>query len=272
MAVKLRPDKRREAEAPEEKKKIPEIKKEPARKLKGITDVHDGVQRLASQQPLMLDTMQLNPGVSLKEKGQTKTYPMPRNETMTRDEYNQLTGDGFTKRKSALDLQVDSLVDEFPVDNAFSPSKASDVTVGDEMRSDSESPKKKIPPLAADVHGVKNKRLAIGYRLGKRDRLPVAGSARLSRRIGPNPAPAPPIGATMGHGLVGEHDEFFFPDDARLSEWSESPTNQGSAQKISRLLMETGGHIMATHRKTGGGKLSSRNHPLLNALKNDKNV
>merc|ERR1719161_605328 len=56
-------------------------------------------------------------------------------------------------------------------------------------------PVQPAPPPA--VHNMKLKRDAVGFRRGARDRVPASGTMGMAGH-----RPQPPVGATMGHGLL----------------------------------------------------------------------
>mmetsp|Transcript_34636 Transcript_34636/g.62816 ORF Transcript_34636/g.62816 Transcript_34636/m.62816 type:complete len:686 (+) Transcript_34636:101-2158(+) len=72
-------------------------------------------------------------------------------------------------------------------------------------------PVQPVPPPSARRAG---RRDALGYQLSTRERMLTGGGSRF-----PNCAPPPPLGATMGHGLLPKDnklEDFYFPDATSL--------------------------------------------------------
>eukprot|EP00397_Hematodinium_sp_SG-2012_P031312 GEMP01033225.1.p1 GENE.GEMP01033225.1~~GEMP01033225.1.p1 ORF type:complete len:501 (+),score=133.81 GEMP01033225.1:176-1678(+) len=241
-----------------------------------IEKIPDGVQRLVAQQPSMIEAMALVPGVSLEDNGQKKSVAMSKDIGMTRAEYLKLLANDGTRqpvskpsvKKAAgematLDLQVETSFDaqEFPIVDAPSARAVSE-DMGHEGSIGGDTPStelvKKPHMVPSNVHSVRNKRLAIGCRLGARDRMPVSGTARLAPSFGLAVPPQPPLGATMGHGLIGDHEEFYFPNEPPLTCGDDSP--KSFQKKVLRPVIDP--------RRNKAGRVVARNHQLVAQLKN----
>merc|ERR1712087_89722 len=82
--------------------------------------------------------------------------------------------------------------------------------VGAELVPHAPASPRPIPPSALpSFRRVQMKRDALGYGLSTRERLPTGTGSRF-----PNCAAQPPLGATMGHGLLPgtqKYDQFYYP-------------------------------------------------------------
>lgn len=216
----------------------------------------DGFKRLTSQQPSMMDAMAMAPGVQLSERGRSKKGQGNEGREarkMTREDYNRLVQKGgqFSVQDEtspmfdpggALDPNMLAAVfEEDPISakvgeaETFNLGPLSQPELnGVSPPSEPRPPRQPAPPPT--VHSRKLKRDAVGYRMGARDRVPTSGTPMANPlRMAP-----PPIGASMGHGLLprsstSKHEEFYFPLSPRsmqgtlpLSEDLDSPLSARS--------------------------------------------
>lgn len=200
----------------------------------GVKD--DTFQRLAPQQPSMFEAMTLAPGVMLVDNGRTKRSDVrDLKPVMTREEYKQIIISDEIKDSSApkVESQITHKIEtsmetqELLMKDVMSAMpqsppepKAEESRAGVHSPSPEQKPFTKFqamdqpPVMPAKIHDTRHKYLAIGYRPGQRDRMPISGTARMAQgHFGSSPHFAPPpTGATMGHGLIGDIDEFYFPN------------------------------------------------------------
>lgn len=221
-------------QSPAPKKQKMAMKQKNNNLLAGMKD--DTFQRLAPQQPSMYESMALAPGVTLEDRGRTRKAEVrePKG-AMTRLQYEQLVFSvatnasvlpqaqaepQLTKKIEATmetqDIPIADLIPPVPAEPKVEVSKESKEELS-RKKSDVQfqSTDQKQPMMPTKIHDSKNKFLAIGYRPGQRDRMPISGTARMAQGLygpsAPHFAP-PPTGATMGHGLMGDTDEFYFPN------------------------------------------------------------
>jgi len=233
------------------------------RKGKKEPEFIDSFKKLTSQQPPMMDTMTMAPGVLLSERGRSKKgHVLDGKEKgkMARRDYLQMVqnsgaggnfdmGDGsmtgLDMPQSARD--ADMVAASFDQDgggpdalgqnDAFNMAIVTSTDWGNNPPPPGEArPVQPAPPPA--VHNRKMKLDAVGYRRGARDRVPQAGTMGM----GPQ-RPQPPPGATMGHGLLpkgSKHEEFYFPHSPAagggggLGNLSESEEEVASPQQTAR--------------------------------------
>jgi len=225
-------------EKPEPRRQKLALKPKVNNLLVGMKD--DTFQRLAPQQPSMYEAMALAPGVTLEDRGRTRKaeFREPKG-AMTRLQYEQLVFSDAANAANAANasvltqaephltqkIEVTLETQEIPMADIIPPvaepkveeSRESSKVELSHKKSDVQfqSTDQKQPMIPTKIHDSKNKFLAIGYRPGQRDRMPISGTARMAQGFnGPSPphfAP-PPTGATMGHGLMGDTDEFYFPN------------------------------------------------------------
>jgi len=208
------------------------------KKGKKEPEFSDSFKKLTSQQPPMMDTMAMAPGVLLSERGRSKKGHGNTDKEkgkMTRRDYLQMVqstgqnntvdlGDGSMLSPLALDPQsardADLVAASFDQDggpadalgqnDAFNMAIVTSTDWGNNPgRASPGEPRPVQPAPPATVHNPKLKRDAVGYRQGARDRAPTSGTVG-----GGFTRPQPPLHATMGHGLLpkgSKHEEFYFP-------------------------------------------------------------
>jgi hypothetical protein len=211
-------------------------KKSTKKKGRKEPEFSDSFKKLVSQQPPMIDTMSMAPGVLLSERGRSKkghNLDSKEKGKMTRRDYLQMvqtSGAGNTfdmdgSMASPLDApqsarDADMVAASFDQDgggpadalgqnDAFNMAIVTSTDWGNNPAAPGEPrPVQPAPPPA--VHNLKMKRDAVGYGRGVRDRIPRSGTSGM----GAYHRPQPPVGATMGHGLLpkgSKHEEFYFP-------------------------------------------------------------
>lgn len=200
----------------------------------------DGFEKFVSQQPSMMEVMQMAPGVTLSERGTSKagerltSLPQAEKPIMSRRDYEVLvlstmaTAPATTKEDKPVQVSTDGrqpskeLASKEPSVSLLAtpaehlhgdaPGEAgTEVATGDQPQPPPRLPMKPAapPPSARRAH---MKRPTLGAPLSARER-PAAGTP-MGARLKPC-APPPPVGATMGHGhLVPKKGEYFYPDPA----------------------------------------------------------
>jgi hypothetical protein len=201
----------------------------------------DSFQRLASQQPSMMEAMSIVPGVELVERGHAKQGPLQSGGPMTRKDYEKMVQSGHSVGYPAAGNEGGrgglAAADEptVPLSGTSTPHKGDGGTSPDDataalslglgkrapvrssvMRAPDDLGVELLPkppatprpvqPVPPPMHRMQMKREAIGYDLSRRERAPTGTGSRF-----PNCAAVPPLGATMGHGLCKAGEEFYFP-------------------------------------------------------------
>lgn len=205
----------------------------------------DSFKKFPAQQPSMMEAMQLAPGVQLKERNSTKRGPpLERSgeSVMSRKEYQELVA--LTSQRKGLSaapgpspaLPTADLPKPAPATVTLAPlqglqesprgpaqpsprtgtlSDGAMKVVRSEMGSDMVPPKPATPRSVQPApppsyRRVQGKKDALGYALSSRERAVTGQGTRF-----PGCGAQPPIGATMGHGLLttGEkYEEYYFPN------------------------------------------------------------
>lgn len=213
----------------------------------------DSFKKFEAQQPAMMEVMSMAPGVELSERGKAKRggpLATPRADaknTLSRKDYEELVRTGSqipadpgadaARAPSAsvaqsgsatpgrvMDDEAASLGDAVGLRDSPEALRALEppVSPGQNLRvvrgPDMGAELVPHPPAAArpvqpsslpSFRRVQMKRDALGYALSTRERVPTGTGSRF-----PNCSAQPPLGATMGHGLLpgtGKYEEFYFP-------------------------------------------------------------
>jgi len=195
----------------------------------------DTFSRSAPQQPSMFEAMTLAPGVMLVDNGRTKKSDVRDSKpVMTREEYRQILISDDIKDSSPQKAES-QLTHKIETSMETQELMMSDIMASQAQQSppepNAEEPKAgtqamdQPAAMPAKLHDSRHKYLAIGYRPGQRDRMPISGTARMAQgHFGSSPHFAPPpTGATMGHGLIGDIDEFYFPNKPAARREMDSP-------------------------------------------------
>lgn len=210
------------AKRPEEPKRVVvQTKKKSARAPPQF--VH-GFEPFSSQQPSMITAMELAPGVELTERGRVKRGSIRPDHVhrMTRKNYEDLVEQGAEFKSSVYSLQEHD-VSVAPTYDASQ--RASETGVRQTSDTERESvrlqkvvsgsslpPSVRVPPVKIPrARRSQLKRDALGNAVGTRARQHALGTVGMRRVSG---AAQPPLGATMGHGLLlrgDKHEEFYFP-------------------------------------------------------------
>lgn len=206
----------------------------------------DSFKKFPAQQPSMMEAMQLAPGVQLKERNGTKRGPpleRPGEGVMSRKEYQDMvaltsqrkgqpaapgqspalpTADLPKPTPATVTLAPLQGLQESPRGPVQQPLARTGTTsdgamkvVRSDMGSDMVPPKPATPRSVQPApppsyRRVQGKRDALGYALSSRERAVTGQGTRF-----PGCGAQPPIGATMGHGLLttGEkYEEYYFPN------------------------------------------------------------
>lgn len=208
-------------------------------------------QPLQARQPLMFEAMKLAPGVSIFESGRTRMSPQSRGSTqMTRKEF--IMQSNITSAGASSSNFGES---QYPTASSLSSSASISAEVGAPSSSqDPIMPKQSLPAVP-------------GFRYSHsmpwstaRERGPIRGVFHSSRQCG---AP-PPVGATMGHGLVSQHGggPKVLSKEGNSSNVVLARSNQGRGSK----------HLSGSESSgavNGGGKIVA-NHDLLHRLFSSK--
>lgn len=222
------------------------------KKRQASVEFKDGFKKFPSQQPSMMDAMSMAPGVELQERGKAKRNEekSSANASMSRKDYEEMlkksggAGRGAQAASpppnvpsaSALprpgDASVLGSAANLPISEEApaAPDRGSDISprqgpapgqtmnvVRSEMGAElvprapaTPRPVQPAPPQIA--RRMQSKRDALGYSLSTRERVQT-GYGGPSRY--PGGTAQPPIGATMGHGLVAtdkKYEDYFFPN------------------------------------------------------------
>lgn len=197
------------------------------------SDAAASFKKFASQQPSMIEAMVLAPGVQLDENGATKKGPpvveKGSKKTLSRKDYDELVQKGnaslvfhepepLSARSHPPASIVATAIPAGPVEprpveaasGGNSPRVVRQDLGAELVPHPPPTPRPAAPPLSARKV---QKRDALGYSLSMRERAFKDAPNGASSRF-PKCAAKPPLGATMGHGLLplGEkYEEFFFP-------------------------------------------------------------
>lgn len=216
----------------------------------------DTFQKFAAQQPSLMETMTVVPGVELIEKGYVKKgvdalVKRGAAGTMTRKEYLETVQGGWGGLLSPSD-------DDHMEDSALQLSRRDNLkpaAYGQGSRENSSGPATRpgslepeppvshrpVPPAAPPTfRRVQLKRDALGYQASTRERVATGTGSRF-----PNCAAQPPLGATMGHGLVPaghKTEEYFFPN-AHASNMVSSIIDDGAS--VSSVVPSQRGQIVS---------------------------
>mmetsp|Transcript_81151 Transcript_81151/g.160882 ORF Transcript_81151/g.160882 Transcript_81151/m.160882 type:complete len:556 (+) Transcript_81151:48-1715(+) len=186
----------------------------------------DTFEKFAAQQPSPMETMTVAPGVELSEKGYIKKgvevlAKRGAAATMSRKEYLETVqgGLGGFRPASAEDDAEDLTKQVSRKDNSkqvlrghsLRVDSSDDIAGAGSLKPEPPISHKPIPPAAPPTfRRVQLKRDALGYQASTRERVATGTASRY-----PNCAAQPPLGATMGHGLVPaghKTEEYFFPN------------------------------------------------------------
>lgn len=222
------------------------------KKRQSADEFQDGFKKFASQQPLMIDAMEMAPGVELEERKKTKKGEDKdkafSHTNMSRKDYEEMlkkTG-GFARgvpqdaSPSPPEPAASSKMSEqspgatgisaIPEEASAAPDPATtqDSTqvgprAGETMRvvraemgaelvpKPPATPRPVQPKPPQIARRMQSKRDALGYALSSRERVQSGyGGSRY-----PGGTAQPPLGATMGHGLVPgdrKYEDYFFPN------------------------------------------------------------
>lgn len=277
--------------------------KELGRKTKGGKnkdgDFVDGFKKFSSQQPPVMETMTMAPGVKLKERGSTKSGEensaggKRANSLMSRKDYEMLVQSGGStgyppkeketskEQGNATNASEDkpTLVaaaeggektneqrhSEPPLNssrglNSGVKAKVSPVSPSGIVPHAPAMPRPEQPVPPPSVRRVQMKRDALGFGLSTRERLPTSQGSRFPACGAP-----PVLGATMGHGLVpqsSKFEEYYFPHAAGLG----VPIS-GDDEEISPPISPQGS-AAASPRAPQHGQIVSKNPDLVKRLFN----
>jgi len=207
-------------------------------------------QKFAAQQPSMMETMTMVPGVELKEKGYVKkgVDPLDKAATMTRKEYLESVQGGFgpPSVKDDVEDSAQQFVSRDNLKQAPHGQSSQEDGSGHAAGTSSLEPEpplshRPVPPAAPPTYRrVQLKRNALGYQASTRERVATGTASRF-----PHCAAQPPLGATMGHGLVPaghKTEEYFFPN-AHASNMVSSTMDDGAS--VSSALTSPRGQIVS---------------------------
>jgi len=217
----------------------------------------DTFQKFEAQQPSMMETMTMTPGVELLEKGYVKkgvdSLADPRGATtMTRKAYLESVqgGWGGFRPPSEEEDDMDDLARQLSRRDNFQQAPSGrvpqvdgsgPVTGAGSLEPEPPMSHKPVPPAAPPTfRRVQLKRDALGYQASTRERMPTGTGSRF-----PGCAAQPPLGATMGHGLVPaghKTEEYFFPN-AQASNIVSSIMDDGAS--VSSVLPSQRGQIVS---------------------------
>jgi hypothetical protein len=266
---------------PKEKKKADRLKKKKGKlskqdeyELMGFTD---SFTRLKHEQPPIIDTMEVQPGVDLEFQGKSKKGPRPeQSDQMSRKEYKELVDGDYglesagkaassaAEEDTTLNLGEDKAPSKDPISAPGelpplrgAPSGGMQVPSGRRPRGDSgkdfsaslpagdstwgqnpEFDKTKVVRLpAAPSFVLRNKRESVGH-LGRNPRMHLGPLGQTHGYRFPQPV----LGATMGHGLLraGSLKEgFFFPEKDEALLQGLTSASGAARQTLSKSQSET---------------------------------
>jgi len=213
-------------------------------------------QKFAAQQPSMMETMTMVPGVELLEKGHIKKGVDPlakrgATATMTRKEYLETVQGGWGGfRPPSVEDNIEDSAQQFSKRDNLKPSphrqSSREDGSGRAAGTGSLEPEppvshKPVPPAAPPTfRRVQLKRDALGYQASTRERVATGTGSRF-----PNCAAQPPLGATMGHGLVPaghKTEEYFFPN---AHAFNMVPSSMDDRASVSSALPSQRGQIVS---------------------------
>lgn len=243
-----------------EEKRVPRARDRSTKgKRRDSTELKDGFKKFLSQQPSMMEAMVMSPGVELEERNKTKRGEKIKIDpgTMSRKEYEEgiqrvppsktgATPDKTSPAQPSTAQESNSAHSAavLPVVQATegpSPDAAKNLWSegGSGLVRATAAPKAPPPrPLEPSAPStrkrVQPKRDALGYSLSARERLRINAGSRF-----PHCAPQPPLGATMGHGLLpqsSKDQEFYFPGATSIvgEEELRTPREQLQGQIVSK--------------------------------------
>mmetsp|Transcript_22872 Transcript_22872/g.53946 ORF Transcript_22872/g.53946 Transcript_22872/m.53946 type:complete len:589 (-) Transcript_22872:131-1897(-) len=248
-----------EIRQPEEKRAPRARDRSTKGKRRDSSEFKDGFKKFLSQQPSMMEAMVMSPGVELEERNKTKRGEKIKIDpgTMSRKEYEEGIQRVPPSKTGAMPDKTPptqpSTVQEsnsasgaavLPVAQAAegpSPDAAKNVRSegGSDLVKAPTAPKAPPPrPLEPSAPStrkrVQPKRDALGYSLSARERLRINAGSRF-----PHCPPQPPLGATMGHGLLpqsSKDQEFYFPGATSIlgEEELRTPREQFQGQIVSK--------------------------------------
>eukprot|EP00927_Polykrikos_kofoidii_P003980 TRINITY_DN11589_c0_g1_i1.p1 TRINITY_DN11589_c0_g1~~TRINITY_DN11589_c0_g1_i1.p1 ORF type:complete len:621 (-),score=115.46 TRINITY_DN11589_c0_g1_i1:343-2184(-) len=202
-------------------------------------DFVDSFKKFASQQPSMVEAMQLKPGVQLEERGRHKSGPDPsRGNLLTRKVYesmvtheNPKTADPESGEAGLVEEGAHGIAahDRAAAAGSLYVASVADASGGFGGSSQPADPGRgalssrdrieTVPPPPSAMRPIQPvppagrrgqlKRDALGFNSSSRERMAKGNMSRF-----PNCAAQPPLGATMGHGLHPHGqttEEYYFP-------------------------------------------------------------
>ncbi|CAE7478127.1 unnamed protein product [Symbiodinium pilosum] len=235
-------------------KKIPRVRDKHVKgKRKESVEFKDGFKKFLSQQPSMMEAMAMSPGVELEERSKTKRGEKVKIEkgTMSRKEYEEVARGGAMPSKASMKPAktpppVPSALDSKPGSDGIAPPLPDQVAerqqesaeptriarseAGSDLVKAPKAPRPLQPSPPSSSARVQSKRDAMGYSLSARERLRINAGSRF-----PDCAPQPPLGATMGHGLVpqtSKHQDYYFPGAADTFEEEDIPVPKENIQGL----------------------------------------
>merc|ERR1712087_195800 len=193
----------------------------------------DGINTLESLQPSLLETMDVQPGVvlecmELKKVGRKSDNPEDGPKQMTRKEYIQMTKEEANQKSRPSTSKGHRPMSSSSTSSLMRPSSAPNISRGtmknggtvefasaEETRIETgmHKPLQTAPPAPAWSLRVA-KKAEVAHR-GTRNHVALLGATHSRGAL------QPPLGATMGHGLMSDssvRESFFFPDTGRTSE------------------------------------------------------
>lgn len=243
----------------------------PSPKKKQEGGFTDSFKKFPAQQPSALETMTMAPGVELSERGHRKRgveVPRPPGQPMSRKEYEDMVhaNTGYSSSAPFVDPRAPAPAAASqapPAPSGGSVASAVLTPRGSAMggagkdegqglkavrKPDSgaqmvphppASPRPVQPAAPPTFRRAQMKRDALGFALSTRERVPTGTASRY-----PNCAAQPPLGATMGHGLVPggqKQEEFYFPHAApnaaaSIEDEDEASVSMGIARSQGQIV------------------------------------